>query len=144
MIKSRERPIDLSMNRGRPIKFGGGLVKRQSPPPATMASLTVIDGAARRTDRSGSGPQPNHREQEARVMQATQVNVMVDVKQVLSGQSSDELLSELGGMQGVSRAWVSPRARRLVLVDYDPKVINSQRILGAVVRHGFDARLVGM
>ncbi|MBS1137275.1 MAG: hypothetical protein H6R11_1229 [Proteobacteria bacterium] len=77
-------------------------------------------------------------------MQATQVNVMVDVKQVLSGQSSDELLSELGGMQGVSRAWVSPRVRRLVLVDYDPKVIDSQRILGAVVRHGFDARLVGM
>ena len=47
-------------------------------------------------------------------------------------------------MQGVSRAWVSPWARRLVLVDDDPKVIDSRRILGAVVRHGFDARLVGM
>ncbi len=77
-------------------------------------------------------------------MQATQVNIMVDVKQVLSRKSSDELISELGGMQGVSRAWVSPRARRLVLVDYDPKVTDSQRILGTVVRRGFDARLVGM
>lgn len=77
-------------------------------------------------------------------MQATQVNIMVDVKQVLSRKSSDELISELGGMQGVSRAWVSLRARRLLLVDYDPKVTDSQRILGTVVRRGFDARLVGM
>jgi hypothetical protein len=77
-------------------------------------------------------------------MQATQANIVVDVKQVLSRQYSDELVSELGGMQGVSRAWVSPRARRLVLVDYDPKVTDSQRILRIAVRRGFDARLVGM
>ena len=77
-------------------------------------------------------------------MQATQANIVVDVKQVLSRRSSTALVSELGGLQGVSRAWLSPRARRLMLVDYDPKVINSQKILGTVVRHGFDARLIGM
>jgi len=69
---------------------------------------------------------------------------MVDVKQVLSRQYGDALVTALGRMQGVSRAWVSPRARRLVLVDYDPKVTDSQRILGTAVRRGFDARLVGM
>jgi hypothetical protein len=29
-------------------------------------------------------------------------------------------------------------------VDYDPETVNSQKILGAVVRRGFDARLIGM
>lgn len=77
-------------------------------------------------------------------MQATQANIVVDVKQVLSRQSSAALVSEINGMQGVSRASVSLRAPRLVLVDYDPKVTDSQRILGTVVRHGFDARLIGM
>ena len=77
-------------------------------------------------------------------MQAIQANIVVDVKQALSCLSGDELVRELGGMQGVSRAWLSPRARRLMLVDYDPKVTDSQRILGTVVRRGFDARLIGM
>jgi copper chaperone CopZ len=77
-------------------------------------------------------------------MHASKANVMVDVKQVLGRESSDELITELGGIPGVSRASVSSRAPRLVLVDYDPDVTDSQRILGAVVRHGIDARLVGM
>ena len=28
-------------------------------------------------------------------------------------------------------------------VDYDPKIIDSQKILDAVVRRGYDARLIG-
>ena len=77
-------------------------------------------------------------------MQAIQANIVVDVKRALSRRSSTALVNELGGMHGVSRAWLSPRARRLMLVDYDPKVTDSQRILGTVVRRGFDARLIGM
>lgn len=77
-------------------------------------------------------------------MKATQVNIVVDVKQALSPQSGNALVSELGGLQGVSRAWVSPRTPRLVLVDFDAKQTDTQHILHAVVRRGFDARLVGM
>lgn len=77
-------------------------------------------------------------------MQAIQANVMVDVKQVPSPENADALVSELGGMRGVSGARVSLRTRRLVLVDYDPKVTDSQRILSTALRRGFDARLVGM
>jgi hypothetical protein len=77
-------------------------------------------------------------------MSATQANIVVDVQQKLSRQSSDELVSDLGGLQGVSRARVSTRVPRLVLVDYDPNQTNTQCILGTVVRRGFDARLVGM
>ena len=77
-------------------------------------------------------------------MKATQVNIVVDVKQALSPQSGNALGSALGGLQGVSRAWVSPRTPRMVLVDFDAKQTDTQHILHAVVRRGFDARLVGM
>lgn len=77
-------------------------------------------------------------------MQTTQANVVVDVKPVLSGGAGDELLSELRRAQGVTGVRTSPRTRGLVLVDYDPKIIDSQAILQRVVQRGFYARLVGM
>jgi copper chaperone CopZ len=77
-------------------------------------------------------------------MQTNQSNVVVDLKQVLSRKRGDELESELNGIEGVSRAHVSSRSSRLVLVDYDPEIVSSQKILGAVVRRGYDARLIGM
>jgi copper chaperone CopZ len=77
-------------------------------------------------------------------MQANNANVVVDLKHAVSRKHGDELESEIAGIRGVSRVQVSPRARRLVLVDYDPQTVNSQMILGSVVRQGFDARLIGM
>jgi hypothetical protein len=77
-------------------------------------------------------------------MNATQVNILVDVRQALSPQSGDQLVNALGGLHGVSRAWVSPRTSRLVLVDFDAKQTDTQHILRTVVNRGFDARLVGM
>jgi hypothetical protein len=77
-------------------------------------------------------------------MKANQANVVVDLRQVVSRKHGDELEGELGGIRGVSGARVSSRARRLVLVDYDPVAVNSQKILGTLVRRGFDARLIGM
>lgn len=77
-------------------------------------------------------------------MKATLGNILVDVRRPLSQQSGDELVSELGCLQGVSRAWVSPRTSRLLLVDFDAEQTDTQHILHAVVRRGFDARLVGM
>jgi copper chaperone CopZ len=77
-------------------------------------------------------------------MQTNQANVVVDLKRTPNRERITELESELDGMDGVTRAQVSSRSSRLVLVDYDPEVIDSQKILGAVVRQGFDARLIGM
>lgn len=77
-------------------------------------------------------------------MQTSDVCIVVDVKQVLGRESGDELISVLGQVRGVSGAWLSPATRRLVLVDYDPKQTDAQRILGTVVHRGFDARLIGM
>lgn len=77
-------------------------------------------------------------------MQTNKANVVVDLKRVVSRKHGGELENEISGIQGVSRVRVSSRARRLVLVDYDPETVNSQKILGTVVRQGFDARLIGM
>jgi hypothetical protein len=77
-------------------------------------------------------------------MNATKVNVVVDVRQTLSPQIGDQLVSEIGSLQGVSRAWVSPRTSRLLLVDFDARQTNTQHILRTVVHRGFDARLIGM
>lgn len=77
-------------------------------------------------------------------MQTNQANVVVDLKQALSRRHGDALESEIGGIHGVSRVKVSERTRRLVLVDYDPQTVDSQNILSAVVRRGYDARLIGM
>ena len=77
-------------------------------------------------------------------MQATRVNIVVDVRQVLNRQSGDALVSVLGAMQGVSGASVSRRVPRLVLVDFDPKRTDTRTVLDTVVGRGFDARLVGM
>jgi hypothetical protein len=89
-------------------------------------------------------PANDQTEQEGHVMRVTSTNIVVDVKQLLSSDSGDQLLGDLSTTPGVTKAWVSTRARRLVLVDYDPRVIDSQAILDAVSRRGFDARLVGM
>ena len=77
-------------------------------------------------------------------MQANKANVVVDLKRTPDRDRIGELEIELDGINGVSRAQASPRSSRLVLVDYDPEVIDSQKILGAVVRRGYDARLIGM
>jgi hypothetical protein len=75
-------------------------------------------------------------------MQTKKANVVVDLKRTPSPDRIDELQCELDGINGVSRAQTS--SSRLVLVDYDPEIIDSQKLLGAVVRGGYDARLIGM
>jgi len=77
-------------------------------------------------------------------MQTNQANVVVDLKRTPNRDRIGELETELDGIEGISRAHASSRSSRLMLVDYDPKVIDSQQILGAVVRRGYDARLIGM
>jgi hypothetical protein len=69
---------------------------------------------------------------------------MVDLRRDPTGTERSNLEIELSGLDGIRRARVSARVCRLVLVDYDPKTINSQKILGAVAHRGFDARLIGM
>jgi CheY-like chemotaxis protein len=50
----------------------------------------------------------------------------------------------IAAQRGVARVQVSARAKRLILVDFDPSAISAQRILGSVRDRGVSAQLVGM
>jgi copper chaperone CopZ len=77
-------------------------------------------------------------------MQANKASVVMDLKHTPTRDRIVELECELDGINGVTRAQTSSRSSRLVFVDYDPEIIDSQKILGAVMRRGYDARLIGM
>jgi hypothetical protein len=77
-------------------------------------------------------------------MDAIRTNVIIDLKRVASAAQCGELVGDLEKLRGVSRAWPSPRTARMVLVDYDAGATDARHILGAVVAHAFDARIVGI
>ena len=77
-------------------------------------------------------------------MKAANVNVVMDVKQSLNAKQYNTLAGVLGDISGVIRTDLSARTSRLVLVDYNPAQVSAKHILGSVVRHGYDARLIGM
>ena len=77
-------------------------------------------------------------------MKHNHATVVVDLKSSLDVPGIGALASELRAMDGVTRAHVSTKARRLFVVEYDTEATCSRRILGAVMRRGFDARLIGM
>jgi hypothetical protein len=77
-------------------------------------------------------------------MQTNKANVVVDLKRIPTRDRIDELECGLDGINGVSRPHKSSRSSRLWLVDYDPEIIDSRKNPGAVLRRGYDARLIGM
>lgn len=77
-------------------------------------------------------------------MSTINANVIVHVKQALDRAQVRELNATISNLAGVVRAQPSTRLDRMMLVDYDPRVIDAQAILANVRRRGLDARLVGM
>jgi len=71
-------------------------------------------------------------------------NVIVHVRGALDATARARLDSLIGTQPGVARAYGSPRARQLAIVDYDPRATSAAAILRGVQAHGFTARLVGM
>ena len=77
-------------------------------------------------------------------MNTVHTNVVIDLKRVADDTQCGELVGDLQKLQGVSRAWASPRTHRMVLVDYDSEATDARHILGAVAAHAFGARIVGI
>lgn len=77
-------------------------------------------------------------------MRKTNANVIVHVKQALDRTKIRELHLTLANLVGVVRAQPSRRLERMLLVDYDPRLIDAQAILATVRRRGHEAQLVGM
>jgi hypothetical protein len=72
---------------------------------------------------------------EGNTMQYAGAAVVLDVRRELSHDRRNQIVSHLGTQEGVRQAEFSPHVNRLMIVSYDPKVINSQTIRSHVDRH---------
>lgn len=73
-------------------------------------------------------------------MPASSTSIMDDARDPSSPEHGVELVC----LKGTSKARGSPRTSRILRVDFDPTVTGLRQFLGTLVRHGFDARIVGM
>ena len=72
------------------------------------------------------------------------INVILHLSGTLGAAERTSIAQAIAAQPGVSRAQLSPKAERLILVDYDPVAISAQRILGSVRDRGITAQLVGL
>lgn len=77
-------------------------------------------------------------------MKTSNANVIVYVQESVDADRIDRIGASVAQLQGVVRARPGARNGRVVLVDYDPRHVNSQHILGRVREQGIRATLVGM
>lgn len=71
-------------------------------------------------------------------------DVLIHIDESLSDDAIHDLERDLGDLPGVYSACVNPRARHLMLVDYDPQGVQSGALLQRVRRHGVGAELIGL
>ena len=77
-------------------------------------------------------------------MSTKYANVIVHLSGVVGAHERANVEQVVAAQPGVSRAAVSPKAARMILVDYDPFATSAQRILETVRGRGVTAQLVGM
>jgi hypothetical protein len=77
-------------------------------------------------------------------MNTRNTNVIDYVKQTLRQGQTREISDTIGALHGVANAHNSRRTERIIFVDYDPGIIDSQHILQSVRDQGVTARLVGV
>ncbi|MGF1643993.1 MAG: heavy-metal-associated domain-containing protein [Thiotrichales bacterium] len=71
-------------------------------------------------------------------------DIVVHIDETLDDQRLHDLERALIADAGVISACVHENRRHLLVVDYDPALISSQRILRSVQHHGVHAALVGL
>lgn len=77
-------------------------------------------------------------------MKTSYSDVIVHVSNALDAEARERLARALESERGVTSAKGSPRARQLMLVNYDPQLISALGVLRTVQAQGISARLVGM
>lgn len=68
-------------------------------------------------------------------MQYTGAAVVLDVRRELTQDRRNAIVHHLDAQAGVRQAQFSPHVGRLMIVSYDPEVINSQTIRSRVDEH---------
>jgi hypothetical protein len=77
-------------------------------------------------------------------MKASNTNVIVYVQDSVDAEQINRIGASVARLAGVVRARTGLNRSRTVLVDYDPRSVDSQHILGRVREQGVRATLVGM
>ena len=77
-------------------------------------------------------------------MSTAPADIIVHVAGIATGADRSAIERRLGAERGVVRAWMSPHARSLAIVEYDPSVTNARSIRRAIEAQGFSAQLVGL
>ena len=74
----------------------------------------------------------------------TTTNVLMHLSAPLDERDLRVVRDALGRIAGVGRVEPGRKLRRVLLVDYDPRVVSAQALVVAMRRRGFPAQLVGM
>ncbi|MGF1548604.1 MAG: heavy-metal-associated domain-containing protein [Thiotrichales bacterium] len=77
-------------------------------------------------------------------MAGRHADIVVHIDETLDEHRLRDLEKDLGTATGIISACVHENRRHLLVVDYDPDLISSQRILHSVRHHGVHAELIGM
>ncbi len=77
-------------------------------------------------------------------MKTGNANVIVYVQDSVDAEQINRIGASVAGLAGVVQTRPGANTRRVVLVDYDPRSVDSQHILGRVREQGVQAALVGM
>lgn len=77
-------------------------------------------------------------------MNTEKVNLVLHIDEELSKGEIETLEKDLAHEPGVRSACVHERRRHLMVVDYDPEMVQSMQILSNLKAHGYHAELVGI
>lgn len=71
-------------------------------------------------------------------------NVTVHINEALDKQKTDEVCSTIEHMNGVIKVRCAEHKPHLLVVEYDPDIVNSHAILDSVTNRGLHAELLGL
>jgi len=77
-------------------------------------------------------------------MKTSYSDVIVHLPKALDAEARERLARALENERGVTSTNGTPRARQLMIVNYDPQLISALGVLRTVQAQGISARLVGM
>ena len=73
-----------------------------------------------------------------------EANVLVYIEGARDDGHIESIRAALSGRNGITRIRATVKPQRLMLVDYDPRVITARGIRASVCEHGVEARLIGL
>jgi hypothetical protein len=77
-------------------------------------------------------------------MEARMVDVMIHIDPDTKHSEREDLRDVILEQRGVDAAAYHDSKPHLMVVEYNPDVVTSQQLLEVVVRHGFQAELIGL